>query len=207
MTRPPLPSRTRHACALPLLAAAALTGCSLPAPRYAYGVALGEVELQLIDPNEGVHPSEAVLIDPNNPFAEDGVSDETRWIIQDAGYWPASFYGWATALVARPTGENQLYTALAAQQIYERRAADTALLYPIREIAISGYQAVLDHFPDDVTYDATGTIAYPVAPTAFAGIESLGGTPEGWVKVEGEDGTVALVRSPGHSTDDTGGGQ
>ena len=186
---------------LPLLAA---LGCSLPAPTYNYGLALSAVELQLIDEAEGVHPNAAALRDPNNPFAEDGIADETRWIVQDAGFWPASFYAWATALALRPNGENQLYTALAAQQIYERREADTALLYYVRNIAIDGYQAILDDFPDDVTYDATGTIAYPVAPTAFAAIESLGGTPIGWVKVEGDDGTVALVRAPGLADDDTG---
>lgn len=178
--------------------------CQLPAPQYDYGIALNEVELALIDELEGVHPNRSVLVNPNNPFAEDGITEEARWIIQDAGYWPASFYSWGTALANQPTGENQLYTAQAAQQIYERRAAETALLYFVRNIAIAGYQAVLDHFPDDVTYDATGTIAYPVAPTAFAAIESLGATPIGWVMVEGEDGVVALVRVPGYIADDTG---
>ena len=195
--------RNNHLLAvLPLLSG---LGCSLPAPTYSYGIALGEVELQLIDEAEGVHPSDAALRDPNNPFAADGIADETRWIVQDAGYWPASFYAWATALALRPNGENQLYTALAAQQIYERREADTALLYYVRNVAIDGYQAILDDFPDDVTYDATGTIAYPVAPTAYAAIESLGATPIGWVKVESPDGTVALVRAPGLQDDDTGG--
>lgn len=187
------------AAALPAL------GCSLPAPTYDYGVALGAVELQLIADDQGVHPSAATLRDPNNPFADDGIADEARWLVQDAGYWPASFYAWSTALALRPNGENQLYTALAAQQLYERREADPALLYPLRSIAINGYQAILDHFPDDVTYDATGTLAYPVAPTAFAAIEALGATPIGWVRVEGDDGTVALVRAPGLTEDDTGG--
>lgn len=202
--RPFVSSRGAACAALASLPAVA---CALPAPTYLYGVPLGQVELVLLDAAEGVHPSTAVLRNPNNPFAADGVSDETRWVIQDAGFWPASFYGWATALAARPTGENQLYTALAAHQVYERRLVDSALLYPVREIAIGGYQAVLDHFPDDVTYDATGTTAYPVAPTAFDGIEALGGTPEGWVRIEGEDGSVALVRSPGHAVEDTGGGE
>ena len=190
----------------PLASVVALgvVACELPAPQYRYGVALGDVRLQLIDENEGVYPNTSVLLDPNNPFAADGVDDPTRWIIQDAGFWPASFYSWATALAERPSGENQLYTALAAQQLYERRAADNGLLFPIRAIALSGFQAVLDQFPDDVTYDATGTIAYPVAPTAYAGIEALGGTPVGWVLVEGDDGSVALVRTPGHGAGDTG---
>ncbi len=187
-----------------LLPAIVAMACRLPAPQYDYGIALNEVELALIDELEGVHPNRSVLVNPNNPFAEEGITEEARWIIQDAGYWPASFYGWGTALANQPTGENQLYTAQAAQQIYERRAADTALLYFVRNIAIAGYQAVLDHFPDDVTYDATGTIAYPVAPTAYAAIESLGATPIGWVMVEGEDGVVALVRVPGYTDDDTG---
>ena len=44
-----------------------------------------------------------------------------------------------------------------------------------------------------MTYDATGTVAYPLAPIAFVNMEALGATPQGWVMVEGQDGTVTVV--------------
>ena len=66
----------------------------------------------------------------------------------------------------------------------------------VRGLAIDGYQSVLDNFPDSVTYDATGTIAYPLAPSAYAGIEALGGTVEGgWVRIPQDDGSTVVVQA------------
>ena len=44
-------------------------------------------------------------------------------------------------------------------------------------MAIDAYQAVLDHFPDDVTFDATVTFSFGLATPAYNGIIELGGAP------------------------------
>ncbi len=178
--------------AVALLTGLYLTGCAPEPATYVYGVDLADVSFDLYDTDMGVYPSTSVLDDPSNVFAE-GVSTEMKWEILDAGYWPATFYAWATVLTGEPIGEAQFYTASAAAQIYERRECDPQHLYYVRQIAIDGYQTVLDEFPDSATYDATGTIAYPLAPLAYAGIEALGGTPEGWTLVTGDDGSVAIL--------------
>jgi len=48
-----------------------------------------------------------------------------------------------------------------------------------------------------VTYDASGTIAWPLAPLAFDGIVSLGATPVGWEAIETTDGDVLVVPTGG----------
>lgn len=191
---PPRPF-TRSTLGLALAAAAsALPACDTAPAVYDYGVDLDDVEFVLYDTTVGVHPNDTILIDPNNPFASTGVGWETKWEILDAGRWPATFYAWGTILAAIPTGEHQFYTAQAAQAMYDRREVETQDLYYVWIIAVDGYQSVLDHFPDSVTYDITGTVAYPLAPLAYNGMLSLGAQPEGWTMVTGDDGTQTVVR-------------
>lgn len=186
--------RTLPPTALALAASlVAATACAPEPATYVYGVNLADVELDLYDTDMGVHPSTSVLDDPNNIFAEGGVSTEMKWEILDAGHWPATFYAWATVLTGEPIGEAQFYTASAAKAVYERRDCDPQHLFYVRQIALDGFQVVLDEFPDSATYDATGELAFPLAPLAYTAIEDLGGTPEGWTMVTGDDGTPALI--------------
>jgi len=173
-----------------------LIACEATPATYVYGQALSDVEFDLYADDMGVYPSDAVLYDPNNPFAETGVSAQGKWDILDAGAWPATFYAWATLLASEPIGENQFYTATAAGEIWTRFDCDPDHLYGVWQIAIEGHQTVLDEFGDSLTYDATGTIAYPLAPISYRAIETLGGTPRGWTLVVGEDGTETLVAVP-----------
>lgn len=173
-----------------------LAACQTPNPAtYHYGVPLDEVSFNLYSLSMGVYPDESVLDDPNNPFAAGGLDGDLRWDITAGGLPVATFYAWATWLVYQPTGEAQFYTASSLHSIYDLALAETNDLYYVRQLAIDGYQTVLDSFPDAVTYDATGTIAYPLAPLAYAGIEDLGGTVQGsWVQVTGDDGSTIVVQ-------------
>ncbi len=63
----------------------------------------------------------------------------------------------------------------------------------VRDRAIRGFQAMLDHFPEAVTYDVTGTIAYELATPSVKAILELGGEPVGWILVMGPDGTTVAV--------------
>jgi hypothetical protein len=166
-------------------------GCTDVPATWDVGQDLSALEVRLTDADEGVYPSLAVLDSPHNPF--DGRVLAVKWevLATDCG---AGFYAFATALAVQSTGEHQYYAASCMQALVQSgrlRAEDD---YPGWDIAVRGYQAVLDHFPDSVTYDATGTYAWPLVPLAYDGIVSLGGTPEGWVEVVTDDGGTAVVR-------------
>jgi hypothetical protein len=170
-----------------------LGGCEeLPDPEYIYGEQLGGLEFVVLDPDQGVHPNTSIMDHPDNPFRR-GISLESKFAVQLAGPVPA-FYGWATALVQEPTGEHQFYAASAARDIYlSERAAPEDLVYA-RDIAVRGYQNVLTEFTGAVTYDATGTIAYPLSAQAIDSIVLLGGrVPAGWSIVEGANGVRTAV--------------
>lgn len=147
-----------------------------PAEWY-YGEDLSQLALVPVDWDEGVYPDTSVLDDPANPFVH-GMDGDVKWEMVSADCIPG-FYAFATALAQQPTGENQFYTAKCLQTVYDagRLAPDDT--YWGWSAAVRGYQAVLDNFPEDVTYDATGTIASPVAPLAWDAILTMGATPEG----------------------------
>jgi len=182
------------ALAVPCFLAILGAGCSNEATFY-YEDSLSDLPLALSDPDEGIYPSKAALSDPGNPFAEANVGAETKWQIQSgAGPIPA-FYVWATILARQPGGEAQFYVGknLAAAFL----SGDTRVEDPeaIKAQAIRAYQMVLDQFPDSVTYDASGKIAYDLVTPAYVGIIALGGTVQGgWILVTKEDGQKRAVK-------------
>ena len=187
----------KHTSLLALPLALAAIGCATPEPAtYYYGVPLDEVEFNLHSLSMGVYPDQSVLDDPNNPFADGGLDGNLRWDITSSGLWVPTFYAWATWLTYETTGEAQFYAAASLHQIYDLAMCEDEDLYYVRGIAIDGYQSVLDNFPDSVTYDSTGTIAYDLAPLAYAGIEDLGGTVQGgWTQITLDDGSSIVIQS------------
>jgi len=177
-----------------LLTALVLIGCAYEPGEYRYGDDLTQLEWLPYSPDEGVFPDESVLADPNNPFA-DGIGEQTKWDVYNTG--PVhGFYAMATALVQIPTGEHQLYTATSAHGIYEQELAAPEDLWLARDIAVRGYSAVLEYFLDDVTYDATGTYYWYVAPLAYQGLVALGGSTEGYAIITTDDGQQVVVEVP-----------
>ena len=170
---------------------ALLLACTDEAATWNVGQDLSDLAVVLASADEGVYPSTSVLDSPYNPF--DARVLAAKWDILASDCAPG-FYAFATALAFEPTGEHQYYTAWCMQTLVQTarlRAEDDYLGW---RIAVDGYQTVLDAFPDSVTYDATGTYAWPLAPLAYEGIVSLGATPVGWVEVVTADGTTAVVR-------------
>ena len=164
-----------------MMVALALCGCAEQA-EFVYGQSVGGDLLALSSEDEGVHPSTAALDNPANPFRMAPVGEETRWDIQSAEDPVLAFYSWASTLARQPSGENQFYAAQNLQRVYNNGMAAQSELDLVRQLALKGYQAVLDHFPDSVTYDDTGTSTYDMATPAYQGIVQLGGTPTGgWV--------------------------
>ena len=178
-----------------LLAVALATGACTKTPAYLYGRDLTRLQFQLYSPDMGIHPDQSILSDPNNPFADDPPTESGKWVLQaDAGP-VAAFYAWATLDAETPGGEAQFYTAKDLEQIFRTGQAADGDLPAVAALAIRGYQAVLDAFPDSVTYDATGKIAYDLATPSYQGIVGLGGTVQGgWVLLQASDGSPHAVR-------------
>lgn len=171
-----------------------LTGCAVEPGEYRYGDDLTQLEFLPYTQLEGVHPDVSVMSDPNNPFS-DGIGTDTKWDVLTSG--PVhGFYAFATSLVQVPTGEHQLYTASAAHQIYDQELAAPGDLWLAREIAVKGYRQVLETFTDDVTYDATGTYFFAVAPIAYNGLLDLGGDTTGYALITTDSGEQAVVTVP-----------
>ena len=108
---------------------------------------------------------------------------------------PSSFYLWATLLVREGQGEAQYFAATALSEIYAYGLASEAELPYVRLMAIAGFQSLLDNFPDAVSYNADGVSSYPLAPLAYEGIVTLGGSVSGgWVVIEGEGGVTQVIQ-------------
>jgi hypothetical protein len=179
----------------PLVGACLLgAGCSNDATFY-YGDSLSDLRLSLHTDDEGIYPDTSALENPANPFADSALGPETKWNIQSGEGPIAAFYVWATVLVREPSGEPQFYVGqnLAAAYLSgDSRVDDPA---EVRERAIRAYQTVLDEFPDSVTFDATGEIAYDLATPSYQGIVGLGGTVQGgWFLVTMENGQKRAVK-------------
>jgi len=174
--------------------AAVLPGCSEDATFY-YEDSLSDLTLSLSDPDEGIYPSTAALVNPDNPFATANVGAETKWLIQSSGGPIASFYVWATLLARQPGGEAQFYVGENLRLAFQ--SGDSRVEDPVeaQARAIRAYQMVLDQFPDSVTYDASGTIAYDLVTPSYRAIVALGGTVQGgWILVTKEDGQQRAVK-------------
>ena len=164
------------------------------AGEYVYGDTLEQVELTTNDQSIGVYPSTTVMDDPNNPFRLNRPGTETKWDIESARNPIAGFYSWATWLATEPVGEYQFYVGLNLKSIYDRQLVDPGQLEFVRTWAIEAFRAVLDYFPDAVTYDITGTVAYPLAIQAYGYLVDLGGDPSPWRVVISEMGEEVLIR-------------
>jgi hypothetical protein len=172
----------------------ASVGCT-KTPAYLYGRDFSSLVFHPNSPNEGVFPDHSILDDPNNPFASDLPTDDGKWVLEANAGPVAAFYSWATLDADIPNGEAQFYTAHDLQQIFRTGQASADQLPVAQDLAIRGYQAVLDYFPTSVTYDATGKIAFSLATMAYQGIVGLGGTVQGgWVLVKAEDGSDLAVK-------------
>ncbi len=179
-----------------LVLAASAPGC-LDAPEHFYGYDLLDHRLSLYALDMGVHPSQSVLEDPNNPFRFDGVGSEMKFTLNNYANNAASFYAWATLLATQPVGEHQYYTSLKLQKIHDNDEVTGVEKPYVRDLAIAGFTALLNEFPESVSYDPSGKYAFRLAPLAYVAILELGGTPPtGWVVVETPGGGMDVIAAP-----------
>lgn len=170
-----------------------LMGCIADPGEYFYGVDLTQVDLVVEHPDQGVYPDISVMNHDNNPFASTGVTEDEAWDLFAAGQLQAAWYAWATRLVVQPYGQPQFNTAAIAHELYLANGVDDEELVWVREIAIGGYTAMLEEWPDARQYAADGSYSWPLGPLAYEGILSLGGDAEGYALVETVDGELAVV--------------
>lgn len=174
-----------------------LFACNPPEPAaYEYGINLDDVSLKLYSKDMGIHPSVSVLDAPENPFSNAPLWDE-KWVIEESGFPAVRFYGWATQLAVEPFGENQFYTAKALDDCYQVGCVQNDQLYFVWQLAVDAYQAQLDYFPNDVSYLADGETSFPLSPLSYSAIEALGGTVDGWILIEDEEGNAAVLPTGG----------
>ena len=176
------------------------SGCTEPdGPEYLFGDNLTGLEFTVYTTDVGIYPDQSVLDDPNNTFGDQPPLNDLKWDLHaTAGNVPA-FYGWATMLAYEPIGENQYFAALRLRDIYYRGDPPPGYGPVVRDMALRGFQSVLDNFPDSLVFDASGTVGFRLAPLAYDGIIELGGTVEGnWVVVAtDEDGNTTVIQDTG----------
>jgi len=169
--------------------------------EYRFGFNTTGIQFELFSETEGIHPSEVTLDNPRNPFREFIIGEDTKFEILDDGGNAGAFYAWATVLAGQPTGENQFYTATKLRDIFQANEVAQEDRETVRQMAIDGFQRVLDCFPDSVRFDVTGTFSTRLATPAYREILELGGVPQGdWVLVENSNGNPTVVRSTGFDT-------
>lgn len=186
------------------VALALFVGACGDAAEFQFGENVTSLEFEFFHPDEGIHPSNQVLRNPRNPFRELAISPEVKFDILANGGNAGAFYAWATLLVREPTGEHQHFTAIKLRDIYESGEVVGAEREMVREMAIRGFQTVLDDFPDAVTFDPTGTQAFRLATPALMGILDLNGDVLGdWVLLPNEAGELVAVRGSGRDRPET----
>ncbi|MDH3622485.1 MAG: hypothetical protein OEQ49_01330 [Myxococcales bacterium] len=165
-------------------------------PEYEFGFNITGIEFEFFKPTEGIHPSKVTLQNPRNPFREFGVSDDTKFDILANGGNAGAFYAWATVLATIPIGENQFFTAIKLRDIYRANEVAEEDRETVRQMAIAGFQTVLDCFPESVLFDATGTFSFRFATLAYLEILDLGGVVQGdWILVEDSLGNPTAIES------------
>ena len=167
-----------------------------PQPRFGFNTS--GIQFEVFDPTEGIHPSVVTLENPNNPFRAFNISDDTKFAILDGGGNAGAFYAFATILTAIPIGENQYFAAIKLRDIYRSNEVPEEDREIVRQMAVNGFQSILDCFPDSLLFDVSGEFSLRLATLAFNEIIDLGGVPEGdWVLTTNSRGEPEAVRSTG----------
>lgn len=167
-------------------------------PEFRLGQNVSGVEFVFFSETEGIYPSAVTLFNPNNPFREFRISGEAKFAISAYGGNAGAFYAWATVLANEPIGENQFFAASKLRDLYEANEVAEEDRETVRQMAITGFQTVLDCFPNSLLFDETGTFGRPLATPAYLEILALDGVPEGdWVLVQDSNGNPSAVRRSG----------
>lgn len=131
--------------------------------------------------NIGVHPSNAALDDPNNPFRQVDLRVFDKWAqlenlsLNSETRRVARFYYWATLLAQDPNGENQFMTALVLKELMEisLHEGDKENHARLQEQTKAALLAIIDFFPDALGYTAEGA-SFRLADAARNILDEMG---------------------------------
>lgn len=138
-----------------LVLALLVTGCGKDNDD---GDVLGAIELPTDDTialklnceNVGIYRETCILDDPNNPYVNVVVNNDTKFDLDaEAPSATARFYMWGTALAngAGAPGENQFYVALNLHLMWASSNSELTRLQ-----ALKAYRSVLDNYFNSVTF-------------------------------------------------------
>src|SRR5689334_309371 len=188
-----------------VLVAAAACGPGIETPYD--GIATDNIQFHLFSTDMGIHPSQAVLDDPNNPFANVAVDDlnngtpdkpARKWAFNPMTAPPVTcFYVWASTLARAPNGENQFYTAERLYDVYRFNLSRPEDHDAVRGMAIRAFTAILDYFPLDYNRTADGKLEFDYASVALQRIQTLAPgepLPQGWYLVTDSQGNLRAAR-------------
>ncbi len=172
-------------------------------PQFRFGENISGIEFEVFDPTEGIHPSKVTLNNPRNPFRDTVISDDVKFDILANGGNAGAFYAWAALLARIEIGENQFGVAEKLRDIYlANEVATPEDRETVRLMAINAFQAILDCFPDQLLFDATGTFGLRLSTLAYTNILDLGGVPQGdWVLVTDSRDEPQAIRSTGFDSE------
>jgi len=132
-----------------------VTGCGKDSGD---GDVLGTIQLPTDDTkalklnceNVGINKETCILDDPNNPYVNVIVSQDTKFNLDaEAPSATAKFYLWGTALArgAGAPGENQFYVALNLHRMWASSNSELTRLQ-----ALKAYRSYLDNYFNSVTF-------------------------------------------------------
>ncbi|MEM6730452.1 MAG: hypothetical protein AAF658_02785 [Myxococcota bacterium] len=188
-----------------VLSALILVGC-VDAGDPRFPIELTALRYEFFEASAGIFPSPAITRDPNNPFIEFGMDQETAFAINPVGSNTAIYYAWGTLLSQESSdlGLAQYFTAVGLQGIFETdEFTENTDENDVRLQAIAAHQRVLDVFPGtrlDNTGD--GVRFTRLATESYLAIEELGGVVLGnWELIEttDADGNVTQIAVQGGS--------
>jgi hypothetical protein len=184
-----------------------LTACGPGAGTPYDGIATDNIAFHLYSTDMGIHPSQAVLEDPNNPFAHVAVDDlnngtpekpARKWAFNPMTAPPVTcFYVWASTLASAPNGENQFYTAERLYDIHRFNLSRPEDHEAVRGMAIRAFTAILDYFSLDYNRTADGKLEFDYASVALQRIQTLAPgepLPQGWYLVTDSQGNLRAAR-------------
>jgi hypothetical protein len=171
------------------------------------GIPTEGITFHLYSTDMGIHPSQSVLDDPNNPFAHVAIDDlnngtpekpARKWAFNPMTAPPVTcFYVWASTLARAPNGENQFYTAERLYDVYRFDLSSPEDHEAVRVMAIRAFTAILTYFPEDYNRTADGKLEFDYASVALQRIQTLAPgepLPQGWYLVTDSQGNLRATR-------------
>lgn len=173
-----------------------LVSCETPRdPMYREKTEVYNQTLTIYSDNVGVYPHDDVLNDPNNTalFA----NDDNKWDLtthNSPGFEVFDFYAWATVAATVPTGENQLYTALALENVLETGSFNSGDTPTLSNMIRRSYSSILQNFEQISSFSSEGEELNLIG-TAYDKAIEWGGDTHNWTSVTDDNDNTIYIKN------------